>query len=115
MNEKTDIQFIENLDELANELTSMRKRLDLLLWLRHRIKQEYDAVIDRLEEADLLTEDEAAERLKITPRQLADLRRSDGLPHIRLGREVRYSRKNLGEIIQRLDTGNISRRLRRVS
>jgi hypothetical protein len=110
-----DTRFIETLDQLADEISSIRAKLDRLFWLRQRVQAEYDAAIDKIIQNELFTEEEAAERLRITPRQLADLRRSEGLPHVRLGRDIRYSNKNLSDIIELLDTGNIRRRLRRVS
>lgn len=107
--------FLTTLDELTAALNDARSRLDTLLWLRERLGAELKQLSDQAEEIQLFTEREAAERLRITTRQLADLRRAENLPHVRLGRDVRYTKQNLLQIIEMLDTSHFRRHLRRVS
>lgn len=56
---------------------------------------------DSSREADsaLLTEIEAARFLAISPRTLWSLRQSGEIPHLRIGRAVRYSRASLHDWI----------------
>lgn len=49
----------------------------------------------------LLTPKQAAEALAISPRKLWSMTASGEVPHIRIGRAVRYSRDDLREWIDR--------------
>lgn len=113
--EQIQQNVLKSLDELSNALRDARAHLDTLLWLRERLNHELKELSDKTGDIHLFTESEAAQRLRITTRQLADLRRSEQLPHIRLGRDIRYSSKNLAQIVELLDTSTLKRQLRRVS
>jgi len=53
----------------------------------------------------LLTEREAAAFLHVTPRGLINWRNSGRVPHLRLGRAVRYRRESLISMLERLEKG----------
>ena len=61
---------------------------------RSTTPQQHDALVDP-DDPILITEREAAKVLCISPRKLWDLRQQGDVPHIRLGRAVRYSRRDL--------------------
>ena len=48
---------------------------------------------------ELITEEEVAEVWKIPPTTLADLRKREGWPHVRLGRHVRYTKEQAKQIL----------------
>jgi hypothetical protein len=112
---KFDRNFLETLDSLAAELSAIKSKVDSMLWLRERLRAEFQALAEKAVSVDLMTEPEAADLFRISPRQLASLRRAENLPHIRLGKDIRYSKKNLADIIDFLDTRQIGRRIRRIS
>lgn len=50
---------------------------------------------------DLLTEDELAAKLKLTPERTAELRKRQKWPHVRLNRfDVRYTQEQYLEIVR---------------
>jgi excisionase family DNA binding protein len=55
---------------------------------------------------ELLTEPEAAEALKLHPRTLRKARQSGGLPHVRIGRSVRYSVADLNAFLAAATVSN---------
>lgn len=50
---------------------------------------------------DLLTEDELAERLGVSPAKVAEWRRTYGWPHVRIGRRIRYTIADVRDIESR--------------
>jgi ribonuclease D len=53
----------------------------------------------------LLTEKEAAEVCRFTPRGMIDLRNAGKVPYIRLGRSIRYNAASLRAYLARLEKG----------
>ncbi len=62
--------------------------------IERRIEEMAGAVIDdqrgKLEASRLLTETEASALLGIRAWTLAQIRKRDGIPHVRLGKHIRY-------------------------
>lgn len=48
---------------------------------------------------NLLTEEELAQRLRVSPRRAGDLRREHDWPHVKLGRRVRYTEHQAKQIV----------------
>lgn len=55
---------------------------------------------------ELLTEGEAARAMKLHPRTLRKVRQSLGLPHIRIGRSVRYNVADLSAFLSEATVAN---------
>lgn len=96
-------QFDSLMSEIERELIETQSKLGRLAWLRERIAAEHAALAAAVDALDVYTEEEAAAKLKTTPRMLADLRAKRRLPFFRVGREVRYTGEHLREITALLE------------
>jgi excisionase family DNA binding protein len=54
----------------------------------------------------LLTETEAAEHLRISTRTVRKFRQSGALPHVRLGRSIRYVVDDINALVSQLTVSN---------
>lgn len=88
---------------LDNQGAQLRLYSDLLHAL-DRADEENRRLRDEVETVNLVvyTEEEAAERLRMSQDTLARLRTSEALPHFRAGVLVRYTNKHLAEITEML-------------
>lgn len=91
--------FEDQLLELENSMTHARAAIERMDFHRRQIAAE----LDKLKDAEIFTEDEAAEFFKVGVRTMADYRRNFNLPHIGLGQSPRYTRRHLEEIARILE------------
>ncbi len=99
-------QFEKLCDELAENLVAAQSFANHILWLKEQVLKEYAAMQEAKDSLEVFTEKEAAEKLKLKPKQLGDLRRAQNLPFVRAGALVRYSKENLAEIVKILTVNN---------
>jgi hypothetical protein len=101
-------QFAELLNEIDATLQDTAAKFDRLNWLRKKMAEQFAAAIAASDTIDIYTEAEAAEILKLGSGKqgenaLRHLRSKFGLPFLRFGREVRYTREHLREICSLLE------------
>lgn len=100
------VQIAEEVDLLIGDLTA---KLDRLRWLRGKVSEQVTTALAAAERLEMFTEAEAGQAFKLhtdpskAERAMADLRRRHDFPHVRAGREVRYTQEHLREITTLLE------------
>jgi len=108
--------FEQITDEMAVMMSDLSAKLARLEWLRLKMAERIAQAETDAARFETFTEAEAGLLFKLhadaekAGRAMADLRRLHDLPHIRLGREVRYTREHLREITALLEMNAKSRK-----
>ena len=110
----------ENFDSIAEEVDALcfdlTAKLDRLKWLRGKIAEQIARAQTDADRLELFTEAEAGLTFKLNSdptkaeRAMADLRRRHDFPHVRAGREIRYTREQLREVAALLEMNSKPRR-----
>ena len=67
-----------------------------------------EQIPDSTRENRLMTDREAADFLRIKPRQLFDWRMNGLIPYIKIGKAVRYRREDILASLERMTRGGVS-------
>ena len=67
-----------------------------------------EQIPDSTRETRLMTDREAADVLRIKPRQLFDWRMNGLIPYIKIGKAVRYRREDILASLERMTRGGVS-------